>query len=112
MTYTTEDWDTGSDFASSTFTCDTAGYYQISATVNFDSGTAIDYPRIRIYKNGANENETGINKQEYPLLQINTVVYLAVNDTVEIYIYQDSGTSKNTGNGNRSMWFSITGIRS
>lgn len=111
ITFTAEDYDTHNNFASSTFTASVAGYYMVNAQVNFDSGTSCS-AYVHVYKNGANETNYYLDAQAYPSLIINTPVYLAVNDTVEIYANQQSGSSKNTGNGNRSMYFAVTGIRS
>jgi hypothetical protein len=48
--YQTEEFDTNSNFASSTFTPTVAGYYQVVGAVNFGSSTTC---AIRIYKNGS-----------------------------------------------------------
>ena len=49
--YQTEEFDTNSNFASSTFTPTVAGYYQVVGAVQFGSATTC---AVRIYKNGSN----------------------------------------------------------
>ena len=52
VTFDTEDFDTNSNFASSTFTPTVAGYYLISSQVRFE-GTNHNNRFIALYKNGS-----------------------------------------------------------
>ncbi len=50
ITFTTVEFDTNSNFASSRFTPTVAGYYQVSAGVNINSTTWLN---VSVYKNGS-----------------------------------------------------------
>ena len=52
VTLDTEDFDTNSNFASSTFTPTVAGYYEINCSIRFN-GTTITSATLALYKNGS-----------------------------------------------------------
>lgn len=111
----TEVYDSDSDFASSRFTAGVAGYYIISACVTFETIDDVDF-YLSVHKNGAEENVQyygfSTSSQNYPTGSLNTAVYLAQNDYVEIYIQTyNAGGSRNLNSGN-TQWFAITGVRS
>jgi hypothetical protein len=101
ITYGTKDFDTNNNFASSTFTPTVAGYYQINA--NFRFGTAFNATQqaILIYKNGSvwNRGGGGGTATLFSYLTVSTLVYCnGSTDYIEIYAYQNSGTSVTNDN--------------
>jgi hypothetical protein len=109
LTFDTEDFDTGSNFASDTFTVGTAGYYQISASSRINTnGTSI----LSLYKNGTAYHEVyeWTSSAQWNSASLSVLMYLSATDTLEIYGY--SGASGTSGNGRINTWFSAVGIRS
>ncbi len=105
-----EDWDTDNCFASSRFTASTAGYYQVNTQVAIDANNAgVLY--VNVYKNGSNWAEMYIDTMLYPFGQNSTMVYLAVNDYIEVYCQHNIGSAKNTY-ANSNVFLDVTGIRS
>jgi len=92
ITFDNEQWDTGNNFASSTFTATETGYWQFSASIRmYQTGTNTQYIEVRkngswLYTLGAAGNSTdNYNGGAF-------IVSLATNDTVELYAYME-GTS-------------------
>ena len=89
--FTTEDWDTNNNFASSTFTPTVAGYYQINAIIRCTVGTTASNSVVQIYKNGASWS---INTAIAPSATLNSVALTDVvycngsTDYIEIYANQ------------------------
>jgi hypothetical protein len=97
--FQTEEFDTNSNFASSTFTPTVAGYYQLNAEVRLDGASGTGEMMIVIWKNGA-EYKRGTNQQgtqiatNFWAMQVSSVVYAnGTGDYFEIYIQQGSGGS-------------------
>jgi hypothetical protein len=87
----TEDFDTGSYFASSRFTPLVAGYYMITGSVDFISTTSIVFAVI--HKNGVQNSIGGVGDRSS---QVSDLIYLnGTTDYVELFAYQSSGASKN-----------------
>ena len=86
----TEDFDTNSCFASSTFTPTVAGYYQVSAGVR--AGAASTGIRTMIWKNGTTwKIGTDVNVNSDSGL-VSTLVYCnGTTDYVEVYALLTSG---------------------
>jgi len=96
VTFTTEEWDTATDFASSRFTPSVAGYYQINAIIRCTVGSGASSSVVQIYKNGSS---WAINTASAPSGTLNSVsvsdlVYCnGTSDYIEIYSSQTgSGT--------------------
>lgn len=53
ITFDTENWDTAGNFASSTFTPTTAGYYQFNVETEISGSGTLNSSFITIYKNGS-----------------------------------------------------------
>ena len=106
VTYDTEEYDTNNNFASSRFTPTVAGYYQINAGVYTAGSSNANTNRIAIYKNGTlykHGNWFVLSSNAYT--QGIATVSILVNfngstDYAEVYCYQNSGSSQNTGNSN------------
>ena len=112
ITYTIENWDEGSCYASSRFTPTTAGYYQVSAMFDIQP-TSSSNIWIKIYKNGAAwaslDERYAITGEHVP--SGSTTVYLnGTTDYIEIYGY--SSQSATVYKGQTYAWFTAVGIRS
>lgn len=102
VTWDTEDFDTSTAFASSTFTAPATGKYLFTASVEIFTTTINEYPiELAIYKNGAqfsiiggNQAETANSNDIVTGIGGSILMSLAQNDTVEIYVIadDDSGT--------------------
>lgn len=112
--FTTEDWDTASCFASSRFTPNVSGYYQINSQIFYTgtSGRCI----ISLFKNGTryrdgNDLNTG---GSFVGLTVNALVYLnGSTDYVEIYTYQSTGSTQTVSdNSGITSYFQGVFIRS
>ncbi len=89
-----EDFDTGNCFASSRFTPTVAGYYFVSAGVNINSASTTFTPGI--WKNGS-EYAWGNEENSNIRATVDALVYLnGSTDYVEVFVYQNSGSSKLT----------------
>ena len=105
--YGTENFDTNNNFASSRFTPTVAGYYQINGNLRFGSITAAAVYSA-IFKNGSLYCLSGCGiVSSYSAPTASSVVYLnGSTDYVEIYGYQNSGTTQSADNGN---YYSFSG---
>ena len=115
VTWPTEEWDTGSVFASDKFTCDVAGkyhfYFALKLTGNvlydnavwlYKNGSGVRYANYFIaYDSGAN---TGV-----PTMQMETNLDLSVSDYIEVYVHQESGGDQVVDGAVIATWF--TGYR-
>lgn len=88
--YQTEEFDTNSNFASSTFTPTVAGYYQVVGAVQFGSATTC---AVRIYKNGSNLKQV-FNSVTSSVSTGSGTALIYMNgstDYVEIFAYLGAG---------------------
>lgn len=95
--FPTEEFDTNSNFASSTFTPTVAGYYQINAAIGLNStGESL----INLYKNGASfKSGNDLVGTVYGIV-ISALVYAnGTTDYFEIYGYPGAGTIFSGGPG-------------
>lgn len=108
VTFGTENFDDGDDFASSTFTAPRAGRYIVNAVAggtSTGSATARSIS-LAIYKNGSVYSENHVSKVGATSIiqgtSISDIVALAEGDTVEIYIKTASTAefTYNTGANN------------
>jgi len=116
----TEDFDTNSNFASSTFTPTVEGYYQLNSAIRMDGGgPGTGECMIVVYKNGAafrrswNQSGTAF-ANDFWTMNISCLVYAnGTGDYFEIYAQQTSGanrTVQNAGTGTIS-WFNGSMMR-
>lgn len=112
ITFTTEDFDTDADFASSRFTPTVAGYYQVNAAVSWASGVNNTNIITAIYKNGSNfRNAYGVNTTAGSGATVSGLVYCnGTTDYIEIYGWQNSGGSLATY-ASTSTYFSASMVR-
>ena len=98
VTFSTESFDTGGQFASNKFTCSTAGKYYFYAVVKFTAQALYDN-EIRLFKNGTDivaltnyfiAYDGGANTGQ-PSMIVSTILDLSVSDYIEVYVHQESG---------------------
>ncbi len=108
MQFATEEFDTGSYYASNRFTPKVAGYYQINARVSFNMTATTTGAWVAIYKNGSAYR---YGNQDTPIddcaRNVASVVYLnGSTDYVEIYGYVfDNAGAPNTVSGIAETYF-------
>jgi len=110
VTFDTEDFDTNSNFASSTFTPTVAGYYIISCTLTFEALIAQNnIMHAAIYKNGVSYRQVyglygptnGMSISHRIGANGSAVIYCnGTTDYIEIYAYQTYGASGAQVNSN------------
>jgi hypothetical protein len=117
VTFGTENFDTDSCFATSTFTPNIEGYYQFNATVRISGGASTGEYMLVLYKNGAeyarghNGSGTEIGASFYSL-QVSDIAYAnGSTDNFDIRIQQTSGSDKTTTAGSAISYFSGCMIR-
>jgi len=117
VTFGTEDFDTNSNFASSTFTPTVAGYYQLNATCMFTSTLVTQRRIISVYKNGSAyarliDSSISTPSGENDIASGSIIVYAnGSTDYFEVYIYLagtgtltlSTATSSNTSRFSGSM---------
>ena len=116
VTLDTEDFDTNSNFASSTFTPTVAGYYQINCILRIN-GVAVTSSTIVIYKNGSAfiriaETNSSIG-DDFTLAGSSIVSCNGTTDTIEMYGLITATTPNfNFANGTACCRMSGTLVRS
>ena len=112
--FDTEEYDTNNNFASSRFTPTVAGYYQINAAVRINALIGNTAYTI-IYKNGSAYKIGTLSllpASGGPIYTISSLVYCnGSTDYIEIYAFQNSGVSQNTGTGSTVTWFNGSMVR-
>ena len=113
--FQTEEFDTNSNFASSTFTPTVAGYYQINAAISFGGWTST-YLFTMIYKNGVEYKRGSSTSNTLSGLNgiVSSIVYFnGSTDYVEIYGQHNNGSAQSTSAfGISAVWFNGSMIRS
>tara|TARA_R100000388_G_scaffold40711_1_gene31402 strand:+ start:541 stop:1134 length:594 start_codon:yes stop_codon:yes gene_type:complete len=99
VTFDTEQYDSGSAFASNTFTAPSTGHYFIYSQLVWNGSTNSNYSLNRLMKNGSPINWTAIFQTENSANFGGRVVHLSASDTVVVQCYQDSGGSLNLRGG-------------
>jgi hypothetical protein len=101
--FASEDFDTNNNFASSTFTPTVAGYYQINATIHWQTSPA--FATLTIYKNGSAWKICSQMSANGAIINGSSIVYCnGTTDYIEIYGTQSSGGSTNIANSVHT-WF-------
>lgn len=100
VTFTTEEFDTNNNFASSTFTPTVAGYYQINVAVTYNTASSIGGANaLRLYKNGSafkylssiTLNSGALYGGDFTTLASSALIYFnGSSDYVECYVYSSS----------------------
>jgi hypothetical protein len=91
VTFGAEDYDTNSNFASSTFTPTVAGYYQINVTGSYGGSGNPTREIIALYKNGSVLQRLVDSSANVNILSASTQVYMnGSTDYLEVYAYMTS----------------------
>lgn len=102
VTFDTEDFDTNSNFASSTYTVPIDGFYQINYKVGVKASLDTMVALVGyLYKNGSElirhseYPRTGFGEQSVAVASFSDILELEAGDTLEVYMSSDitSGTS-------------------
>jgi hypothetical protein len=102
ITWAEEDFDTDAYHSTSsntsriTIPSGKAGKYHITGFLQWDDNTSGNARNIYVYKNGTNAKNGTSLKGYYPTALVSCVLNLAVSDYIEIYVYQDSGSTRDT----------------
>jgi hypothetical protein len=119
--YNVENWDTNSNYDPSTnyrFTPTVAGYYQINASTRISGSTASGGAEtfLAIYKNGSifrrGTNWYGFTST-YMTVACSSLVYCnGSTDYIEIYVYNNTGSSSTVSNNETITYFDGAFVRS
>jgi hypothetical protein len=86
-----------------------AGKYAIIGFGGWDASSGGSFRHIRLHKNGASVKITTIPPNaSYPTVYMNSVLNLAVGDYVELYVYQDSGSTRTFYNSGADAQFTVS----
>ena len=108
VTWSTEEYDTNNNFASSTFTPTIDGKYNLKAQVQFVTGTVGSRIQVAVYKNGtAYKTGADDNVVTTPApIPIDVVVESnGTTDYFDIYARQASGVNQDIEGGITVTWF-------
>jgi len=117
VTFGTENFDTNSNFTSSTFTPALEGYYQFNAVVRISGTASTGEIMLVLYRNGSEysrgTNESGTEQgANFYSMMISDIAYAnGTTDTFEVWIQQTSGASRTTTAGSAISHFSGCMIR-
>ena len=98
--FATKDFDTQNEFDAVTnnrFTCTKAGKYIITARARFQASVVGGGQQVCIYKNNAIVHRTVTSRTDFSVVtttQITSVLELAANDYIEIFVYHDVGENQ------------------
>jgi hypothetical protein len=95
VTFDTEEYDTGSNFATSTFTCPRVGHVRITAAAFFGS-VATAATAVYLYKNGSQFkrlNQAPQSAAGGTILGGSVTIAVASTDTLEIYAFSDTNVT-------------------
>jgi hypothetical protein len=112
ITFDVEDFDTNSNFASSTFTPTVAGYYQINTGIGFN-GSNTGVIIASIYKNGSRFKDFYAKDEASGATGIvaSLIYFNGSTDYVEVYGYQNSGSAMNVNTGTNFTYFNGSMVR-
>ena len=106
----TENFDSGSHFASNKFTATQPGYYQVCGQVRWINTVADKKYYGAVYKNGESIAEVAMQSSIVGGLScpIADTIYLADADYLELYAYHDSGAATpDIDGGSRRTYLSV-----
>lgn len=107
-----ENYDTQNEFDNTTnyrFTATTAGYYSVVGNVTYLSSVADKTPSGLIYKNGAavTQNYTHSSGTGAIGLPVVEIIYLGVNDYLELWTWHNFGVNKTISNQSKATYLAI-----
>jgi len=114
-----EEFDTDNNYANSTFTPTTEGYYQLNAEVRISGNTGTGESMITLWKNGSEYkrgwNASGVSwATNFYAMTVSTLVYAnGIDDYFEVYVQQTSGGNRNitAANAPTITWFNGAMVR-
>ena len=112
-----EIFDTNSNYDNATnyrFTPTVAGYYQFNSAVFFNNSATSGQVQIQVYKNGNSASFSGNawNSFGHAWLSLSTLLYAnGSTDYFELYAYQAGGSTQNTTNSSKGVFFTGTLLR-
>jgi len=113
--FDTEEFDTNSNFASSRFTPTVAGYYQINAAVRIQGVASGNTVYITLYKNGSAYKLGNLVIQANsadPIFIVTSIVSMnGSTDYLEIYAFQNFGSTRTTQASSGTTYFNGAMIR-
>lgn len=107
-------FDTNNNFASSRFTPTVAGYYQVNGTMSMGITSNTVWALCGVYKNGAiySYGTYALGTGNGLLTSTSTLVYCnGSTDYIELYVYQNSGSTNSTNSGLPNTQFSASMVR-
>ena len=111
VTFGAEDYDTNSNFASSTFTPTVAGYYQINVTGSYAGSGSPTKEIFSLYKNGSVLQRLVDSSAFLSILSGSTQVYMnGSTDYLEVYAYMTSTGTTVISSTTTSETFRISGF--
>lgn len=117
IAFQTEEFDTANCFDSTTnyrFTPNVAGYYQVNGQTTYGITSNSLWALCAIYKNGT-AYKYGVNalgSGNGLLVSATSLVYLnGSTDYIELYSYQNSGSSQSSGTANANSSFQASLVR-
>ena len=105
VTFDTEQWDSGSNFASNTFTAPSTGYYWIYSQLVWSGSWSGNYTLNRFMKNGSPVSWAAIPQRDSNGFLNARVIHLSASDTVIVQTYQGSGSSRDLRGGSEDECF-------
>ena len=91
VTFDSEEYDSGSDFASNTFTAPSTGYYYIYSQLVWDGSTDSNYSLNRLMRNASPVNWNAFFQTSNSGGYGGRILSMSASDTITIQCYQDSG---------------------
>ena len=111
VTFEVENWDLTNDYdiSTSTFTPSVAGYYQFNCTLYWKAGVDNALVQNILFKNGSSYKWGGIivgGSTKHIAVTLSAVAYAnGTTDYFNIYLWQDSGSSKNIDDSEKLSWW-------
>ena len=106
VTFDTEQWDSGNNFASNTFTAPSTGYYWIYSQLVWSGSWSDNYTLNRFMKNGSAVSWAAIPQRNSQGWLNARVIHLSASDTIIVQTYQESGSSRDLrGSGEDECFF-------
>jgi len=111
VTFEVENWDLTNDYdiSTSTFTPSVAGYYQFNSTLYWKAGVDNAVVQNILFKNGSSYKYGAIitgGSTKHIAVTLSAVAYAnGTTDYFNIYLWQDSGSSKNIDDSEKLSWW-------
>ena len=108
----TEEFDTNSNFASSTFTPTVAGYYQVSGCIQFNTTVSLSRAFVQIYKNGSAFKYLTDIAGSASRVNGSCLIYMnGTTDNIELYGFMNGAGTLTFDSGSLGTYFQATLVR-